>query len=194
MLILSTQTVRHVYVRGLEPTGSVLDKYDPPVSGDIKKAASLEELVRLYDDAHKNVEVANSQNEDPTTISARKQEKEPYKSETLLREAINDWERKSKEIFELRYFWCSGLVFLIVGFLCYAKASSWLGLTLIIAGFSEMLWATSPSFRFAGPNTEFDRLLTSKIIFSLLSLALLLAMGYFIRAIDHGRATEIKSS
>jgi hypothetical protein len=51
-LILSTQTVRHVYVRCLEPTGSVLDRYEPRVSTDIKKASSLDELVRLYDEAY----------------------------------------------------------------------------------------------------------------------------------------------
>ena len=91
-------------------------------------------------------------------------------------------------MFELRYFWFSGLAFLIIGVFCYKRGSPWLGLTLLIAGFSEMIWATSPSFR-GGTQTEFDRLLTNKIIFSSLSLVLLLAIGYGSRRIEIKRAT-----
>lgn len=91
-------------------------------------------------------------------------------------------------MFELRYFWFSGLAFLIIGLFCYERGSPWLGLTLLIAGFSEMLWATSPSFR-GSPQTEFDRLLTNKIIFSSISLVLLLAIGYAARRIETKRAT-----
>jgi hypothetical protein len=190
-LILSTQTVRHVYVRYLEPTRSVLDSYEPPVTADIKKANSLDELVKLYDEAYNKVKAADAQPKDPTTVSA-KIEEEPYKSERLLKEAIRDWESKTKEVFELRYFWLSGAAFLIIGFLCYKKVFPWLGLTLLIAGFSEMIWATSPSFR-GGSQTEFDRLLTNKIIFSSISLVLLLATGYAIRRTER-KASEPKKT
>lgn len=182
-LILSTQTVRHIYVRCLEPTGSVLDRYEPPAAADIKKATSLDELLKLYDEAQNKVKAADENPKDPTNVSALKSEEEPYKSESLLMAAIRDWESKTKEIFELRYFWFSGLVFLIIGFLGYRKGLPWLGLTLLIAGFSEMIWATSPSFR-GGPQPEFDRLLTNKIIFSLVSLVLLLGIGFAVRRIE----------
>jgi hypothetical protein len=187
-LILSTQTVRHLYVRYLEPTGSVLDKYQPPVTADIKKAGSLDELAKLYDEAHTKVEAADAEPKDPATVSARKSEEEPYKSERLLREAIQDWESKSKEVFELRYFWMSGVAFLIVGFICYWKRLTWLGLTLAIAAFAEMIWATSPSFR-GTPQSEFARLLTNKIVFSLASLILLLITGYVVRRRERRRAS-----
>ncbi len=190
-LVLFTQTVRHLYVRYLEPTGSVLDRYEPPVTADIKKANSLDELIRLYEEAHNKVKAADAESKDqpndPTIVSARIEE-EPYKSERLLSEGIRDWESKSKEVFELRYFWISGLAFLGIGLLCYRKGSPLLGLTLLIAGFSEMIWATSPSFR-GGPETEFDRLLTNKIIFSSISLVLLLVIGYAVRRLEIKRAT-----
>lgn len=57
-LVLFTQTVRHLYVRYLEPTGSVLDRYEPPVTADIKKANSLDELIRLYDEACLNYAIS----------------------------------------------------------------------------------------------------------------------------------------
>ena len=190
-LVLFTQTVRHLYVRYLEPTGSVLDRYEPPVTADIKKANSLDELIRLYDEAYNKVKAAEAESKDqpkdPTVMSGRIED-EPYKSERLLKEGIRDWESKSKEVFELRYFWFSGLAFLIIGLFCYERVSPWLGLTLLIAGFAEMIWATSPSFR-GGPQTEFDRLLTNKIIFSSISLVLLLAIGYASRRIEIKRAT-----
>jgi hypothetical protein len=203
-LILSTQAVRHIYVRCLEPTGSVLDRYEPTVTADIKKATSLDELVKLYDEAHNKVKAADEESKDPANVSASKSEdepyvsalkseKEPYKSESLLKEAIHDWESKTKEVFELRYFWFSGVAFLIIGFLCYRKDLPWLGLTLLIAGFSEMIWATSPSFR-GTPQSEFDRLLTNKIIFSLISLVLLLGIGFAVRRIELKRERSATSA
>jgi len=194
-LVLSTQAVRHIYVRCLEPTGSVLDRYEPPVTADIKRAASIDELLKMYDEAHNKVKAADDKLEDPNNssaeksdegpyvVSARKSEEEPYKSESLLEAAIHDWESKSKEVFELRYFWFSGVAFLTIGIICFWKNLSWIGLTLLIAGFSEMIWATSPSFR-GTPQSEFDRLLTNKIIFSLISLILLLGIGFAVRKME----------
>ena len=206
-LILSTQTLRHVYVRSLEPTGSVLDKYQSQASEDIKRADSLDELVKLYDEAHKKVEAAdaetearkarqpnnaeryNDANDADDETEERKSEREPYKSQKLLKEAILDWERKSNEVFELRFFWFSGLGFLIVGFLCYTRMFPWLGLSLMIAAFSEMLWATCPSFRGLS-GKEFDRLLTNKAIFSFISLILLFVLGYVVRKIEVKKESE----
>jgi hypothetical protein len=193
LLVLSTQTVRHIYVRWLEPTGSVLDRFEPPVTEDIKKADSLDQLIPLYEEAHQKAEAARAsaeKSEDPTVISASHSETEPYKSENLLKEAIRDWESKSKELYELRYFWLSGLAFLFLGIICYRKVHPWLGLTLLIAGFSEMIWATSPSFR-GGTYKEFDRLLTNKIIFSLISLALLLIIGWLIKEMKYDREKTV---
>jgi hypothetical protein len=193
-LILSTQAVRHIYVRCLEPTGSVLDKYGPPESADIKKVTSLDELVKLYDEAHNKKKAADQEPKDATSVSARKSEEEPwYTSELSLREIIRDWESKSKEVFELRYFWFSGVAFLIVGFLCYRTGIAWLGITLLIAGFSEMIWATSPSFR-GTPQSEFDRLLTNKIVFSFISLLLLLVIGFAVRRIEIRRNRSAESA
>jgi len=96
-----------------------------------------------------------------------------------LREAINDWEARSKEIGALRFYWFIGLGFLVGGFLLYRKLNRWLGLTLLIAGFSEFIYWTSPTF-FGGPR-EFDRLLVNKFCFSLASLVLLITVIWSLR-------------
>lgn len=98
---------------------------------------------------------------------------------TRLREAINDWEARSKEIGALRFYWFIGLGFLVGGFLLYRKLNRWLGLTLLIAGFSEFIYWTSPTF-FGGPR-EFDRLLVNKFCFSLASLVLLITVIWSLR-------------
>ena len=54
--ILVPQTVRNVYVRWFEPRESVLDKYKEPMKGRIQAAASLDELVEMYEKAHKKGE------------------------------------------------------------------------------------------------------------------------------------------
>ena len=185
LLALLPQTVRHLYVRWLEPTNSALDKYEPPVKEGIKKAGSLEELVIQYDEARKKADEARkktseaeSRDVDSMTIYLPDQETE------ILKTAIQEWETKSKEIFEMRVFWSCGLVLLLLGLLCYRQQYLWLGLTLITTGLSEMIWWTSPSFRWGGGSREFDKLLTNKIFFSLASIILLLITGYIIERLN----------
>ena len=49
VLTLSVQSVRHFYIKYIETTASVLDKYDEKdVEEEIEKADSLDELVAKY--------------------------------------------------------------------------------------------------------------------------------------------------
>lgn len=180
-LALASQTVRHAYMLWLEPRGSVLDKYDQPVKGQIAAAASLDELLRRYDPVHKQADAAKQERlktrEEPSFMEQT--EKEPYKSEKMLREAITQWEERSKEVRALRFYWLIGLVFLVLGLLTYSKRNRWFGLTLVIAGFSEFIYWTSPTF--LGSTSEFDRLLANKLALSAVSLILLIAVIWFLR-------------
>ena len=176
-LILAPQTVRHVHVLWFEPRGSVLDKYDQPLKDKIAGAASIDELLRRYDEVRKEVDLAKQ--EQAKTGKAlsdnEKAELEPYKSENMLREAITTWEDESKQIRELRFFWFAGLGFFVLGSLTYKRLSRWSGLALLIAGFSEMIYWTSPDFVMSHTR-EFDRLLVNKLAFSAVSLVLLIAV------------------
>lgn len=173
MLILVTQTVRHGYLKWFEKRSSVLDKYDTSTCKKIKEAKTLKELLQEHDAAHKKVEIYEQDKNNPVVPENKKQYKEPYKTQEELRNAIENWESKSKEIYELRFFWSSGLLILAIGLLFYKKINNWLGISLIIVGFVEMIWWTSPSFNFGGAYPEFDRLLVNKLLLSIITLALL---------------------
>ena len=173
LLALLTQTVRHLYVRWVEPTSSVLDKYESPLKEEFKNANSLDDLVKQYDEARKKTPGAESQ---------------AVLSETeSLREAIRGWEYSTKEIFGLRFFWGCGLVLLLLGLLWYKQQYLWLGLTLITTGIAEMIWWTSPAFRWGGNSREFDKLLTNKIAFSLMSIVLLIITGHLVERLNSMR-------
>ncbi|HEV7675343.1 MAG TPA: hypothetical protein VGQ12_12500 [Candidatus Angelobacter sp.] len=176
-LILASQTIRHAYVRWIEPRTSVLDKFDNPLQDEIQNAASLDALMRRYDPVRKQVDEAKQELSKAGKQLTYGEERnlEPYKSEHELHEAIIEWEKKSKEIHELRFFWLVGFVLFAVGLVIYKKLNRWFGLTLLMAAFVEFIYWTSPTF--LGVNTrEFDRLLGNKLAFSAISLVLLVAV------------------
>jgi hypothetical protein len=173
-LFLVLQTVRHAYVLWLEPRNSVLDKYDQPLRDEIAAARSVDELVARYDPIRKEVDrvKADQRAADPKGAFQEDQDTEPFRSEASLREAIQSWEERAKEIHSLRFYWLVGVVLVVLGAASYLRINPWLGMTLLIAGFSEIIYWTSPTFLGAVTN-EFDRLLVNKLVLSVVSLVLL---------------------
>lgn len=186
ILVLSTQFVRHLYVRYLEPRGSVLDKYEQTETKKaIKTAVSLDELLSRYDTAKKRVDELDEQRKkaelnmskdkrDVFRDQFREKHKEDYERKSDLKEAITEWENRSKEIFELRMFWLFGFVFFLTGAILFVKGYDWLGMAFIVPGIIEMIWWTSPSFRLSGSPIEFERLLMNKVLFTAATLVLVI--------------------
>lgn len=172
-LVLTTQTVRHAYLLWFEPRDSALDKYDRPLKGEISSARSLDELLQRYESVRTQVDQAKQKRreagERPLLLDT---EAEPFRSELQLREAIQDWETKAKEVHAVRFYWSMGFLLFAVGVVMYRRANRWLGLTLQIVAFAEFIYWTSPTFIGAG-GREVDRLLAYKLGLSILSLALL---------------------
>ena len=173
-LFLVVQTVRHAYVLWLEPRNSVLDKYDQPLRDEIAAARSVDELVARYDPIRKEVDriKAGQRAVDPTATFQEDKDTEPFRSEASLREAIQSWEERAKEIQSLRFYWFIGVVLTVLGAASYLRVNPWVGMTLLIAGFSEIIYWTSPTF-LDWVTKEFDRLLVNKLVLSVVSLALL---------------------
>ena len=174
LVILTAQTVRHAYLLWVEPRGSVLDKYDQPLKADIAAAGSLDELLQRYDRARKEVDQARASGatDESPSFTPNNLLKEPYRSERVLRDAITDWEAKTKEVLGLRFYCAVGFLLSLAGLIIYRKLSRWYGLALVITAFCEVIYWTSPTF--LGPAThEFDRLLVNKLFLSILSLGLL---------------------
>jgi hypothetical protein len=177
-VVLLVQTVRHSYMLWIEPRSSVLDKYERSLNEEIAGAASLDELVRRFDAAHKEAERVRAERR-----AAGKGEtfeysgEEPFKTERSLKEAISDWERKENEVRSLRFYSSIGFLLIVLGVTCYLKANRWLGITLLMVAFAEAVYWTSPTF--TGPTMrETDRLLLNKLGFS---LAFLVALGLVVR-------------
>jgi hypothetical protein len=185
-LFLIGQPVRHAYVLWLEPRDSVLDKYDQPLKAEIAAARSVEELVGRYDPVRKEVDRVKAERRaaDPKVSFEDVQDTEPFRSEGSLRQAIQSWEERAQEIHSLRFYCGVGLALVLLGLTSYLRFNPWLGMTLLIVGFSELIYWTSPSF--ISPTIEFDRLLVNKLVLSVVSLAVSAAtirlLGAFSRA------------
>ena len=61
----------------------------------------------------------------------------------------------------------------------FALKSDWLGMSLAIPGFAEILWWSSPSFSMGGAQHEYTLLLVNKIAITLIGLVLLY-LGWFL--------------
>lgn len=256
--ILVPQTVRNAYVRWFEPRESVLDKYKQPMKGRIQAATSLDELVAMYEKAHKKGEAWRKKQKnkspslpgysspsfdyerpsspggsttyapvftgpathtpatvtytpapaatapnptppvlvEPATPTLESDEGDPgwdpyttppavpaasypncvptTPAEMGLEQAIQEWEARSNGIYQLRFYWCFGLLLVVAG-VVVRKFSPWAGLILCIIGFSEMIFWTTPSYIGWGTR-EADKFFENQLVFSLLTLLLLIVV------------------
>jgi hypothetical protein len=202
VLELTTQSIRHVYVYILEPRTSVLDKFEQSeTTKTIQKALSLEELVAQYEPAKKRVDELDKQRQEAEAGKSKderdvfrdkfaEQHKEEYSRQSELKGAICEWEKRSKEISELRVLWSFGLALFVIGASLWVRRQRWLGLSFIIPGVVEMIWWTSPSLSSGGCPVEFDRLLINKIIFTLLTLALVIVAWFVDDKMENARSSH----
>jgi hypothetical protein len=182
LLIVAAQTFRHVYVRWVEPRDSVLDQFREKTEQEIAASKTLEELAALYSDAKKLVQAEDAKHAEDTDSEAdyRRRQREPYTSEELLRGAITERESHERLLQETHFFWWVGFGCALLGFIAYFHVHPWFGVSLMVVGMCEIIWATCPSFRSFGAAQEFDRLLTAKVVYSALSVALVLIAWRFI--------------
>jgi len=176
LVTLASQTFRHAYVRWLEPRTSVLDKYGTQTEQQILAAKSLQELVALYDAARtkmKDYEKAHPGVSGEPSFQPSSEYVKLTRDEESLKNAINEWEQKSKDVHELWHFWIAGMVAFLIGSFASLRGDRWVGIALLILAFSEMVYATSPTFRSMGAQPEVDHLLVLKFILSVVSLILL---------------------
>ena len=190
MLVLLTQAARHVYVQYLEPRTSVLDKFEKTEAKKIiQSAMAISDLLVKYEPARKRVDQLDEKMKQELPEKTRDEyymleqkwkedHKEEYELEEELKVAIQDWEERSKEILELRVFWLFGFLFFLAGIFMIKKGLDWFGVAFIVPGIVEMIWWTSPSFRFAGSPLEFDRLLNNKLAFTVVTLIILIVAWY----------------
>ncbi len=176
-VFIAVHSVRLIYMVWLEPTGSVLDKYDDQIETQVKKAKSLEELTALYDDAHRAVQAYEADDTNPTLEYHEERNTEPYKSEILLKDSIQKWEIQSRKIYQMRVYWALGSLFLVIGVVLFKRVSQWLGVSALVVAFSEMIYWSSPPY-FSGGLLEYQRLINNKLFFAFLTFLLLVSAGF----------------
>jgi hypothetical protein len=174
-VILSTQSFRHIYVKWIEPRSSVLDPFREPADTAAASATSLDQLVARYQQARAAVQDYETKG-NPEVMRHERSETEPYATEMALQNRIEEWEAQSRQIFQLRFFWTIGLLATVLGIWCHQRLNAWLGMAAIIGGFTEMAYWTSPLRRSFGAAMEFERLLSNKLVLSLLAWGLLVAL------------------
>ena len=190
-LVLMIFTIRNVFVRYLMPMESVLDKYDRPIRNEIRQAKSLDELATRYETVKREIDAQEKGKSSEEIKKIREQNKNLYDDQSRIRSAIVDWEFKSLKIYEMRFYWGIGVICLIVGLLCYFKWSRWLGLSLIVLGFCEMIYWSSPTF--FGGSWEAARLITQKIILSTVCLGLLFLVAILLGVFRNGDRSAASS-
>jgi hypothetical protein len=176
MVVIATQTFRHVYVKWIEPKGSVLDEFRDPVEGDLAASRSLAELKEMYRTADAAVKRFEKDASLEDIERSQRTQREVYRHRDEIRSAIERWEDQGRRVFQLWFYWGCGLAGILLGLLAYARVNRWLGMVGIITGFVEMAVWTSPLWRAWGPQQEFERLLTWKLVLSFVSMALLVGL------------------
>src|SRR5262249_42877731 len=141
---------------------------------------SLDKLVDEYKSAREKVEEwkkgKSRQEIDEAENIYRRSEEEPHKTARLYHDAIERWENNQRQLRQLHFFWWCGLACLVAGIFCWHRVHPWLGTAFFIIAFGEMIYWTSPEFRVWSDSGEFSRLVSWKLIYSIVALTLLLAM------------------
>jgi hypothetical protein len=181
MLIISTQTMKHIYVKWIEPRTSVLDNFRDTTETAIASSQNIKELETLYAEAYHKVNEYEADKANPVIETRMRRNVEPYKSQTSIRQAIVTLEMRQKRIFEIKFFWACGLISVIAGALIYGRVNRWLGMSAVLIGFTEMIVWTSPLWRGYGLTVSlFERLLNYKLLLSLTSWLLLITFWLLI--------------
>jgi len=184
MLTSTTQTFKHIYVKWVEPTNSVLDEFKNEVESDISNAKNLDELVILYQAAQANVKTYEANSENPVIEYRNKSDTEPYESELKIKKEIENREFDKNQLYKLWFYWSCCMITLIVGNFTFKNINNWLGLSGIIVGFTEMLSWTSPLFHTRLLSQQFEYLLNYKLVFSIITWLLLITIWLFIEKRD----------
>jgi len=190
-LFIDIYTTRHIYHLWLAPTSSVLDEFRGPTENAIETANQLADLLKKYRPAREGVRKLEDQNRGKSPETWRFEDQEPFKSETTLRQAIEEWERKQNDLFEMKVYWAFGLLGVVLGFVIHRRASRWLGLALLVTGFAEMIWWCSPAW-FSQPTAETQRLLANKLVLSVATMVVFMVVARLLGLLrNEERETEL---
>jgi len=171
ILSLSAQIIHYSYKRFNLPGTSLLNK---KIDNEIVKIKSLDELHKKYQTPKKAIQDFEKTKSPAELKRLNKYQNPIYKTKHALHTAIQTWESNSKKHTKMLFYWFAGLLFFIIGAAIYYYKKLWLGLGFIVAGVSEMIWWSSPSFSYTGSTSRLASLLTTQMALTIVSLIIVI--------------------
>lgn len=166
---LSAQTLHFSYKKYVRHTGSVMDT---AADKRIRKAATLDELKKEYDKVQ--AEIKELEKNKSRTELRYYYSKHPYSTRNKLNYAIRNWEMSKEQLRKLYFHWTGGLLLFLLGAVLYWRKQAWQGMAFVSAGVMEMVWWSSPTFTTRGALAGYADTLDTKLILTLVTLALIL--------------------
>ncbi|MBT8082550.1 MAG: hypothetical protein KJP08_01005 [Gammaproteobacteria bacterium] len=188
--VLSTQAIRHVhlYATGYEePLSVTAPGFPAEARMRIRMEESTDELMAEYEDTRRQIGELTKQDPSMQPYALNQENPELYARHSALAMELNERQRITSEIRDLWIFSIAGLVLLGSGARLYTSGHEWVGMSLIVPGFLELTWWSSPSFTLGGAVQEFDVLLINKIVLTIVSIALLYLFWSAARRRDKAR-------
>ena len=179
--IFSTQAIRHVhnYAFGYdEPViASVEQNYG--MQQAIRQEGSVEELLAEYEDIQKQIRELSDANPAMAIYARQQAHPELYARSNALRKELTQRQNMSLELRDIWIYSGAGYILIALGSVLYLRGHNWVGMSLVLPGFTELAWWSAPSFTIGGAVQEYELLLTNKIILTMIAIALIYTVWFF---------------
>ena len=173
--ILSVQAIRHVHLYAYGFEESILAPYEEffSMKKEIRTEASTDELLAEYEASKETIK--QLRDSDPTkNLRQMKQENaELFARSDALAKELRQREARARQLRDIWLFSIAGYVLIGLGSLMYARGYDWVGISLILPGFQELVWWSAPSFSVGGAVQEYHLLLVNKIILTVIAFVLI---------------------
>ena len=173
--ILSVQAIRHVHLYAYGFEESILASYQEffGMKKEIQLEASTDELLAEYEASTEKIK--QLRDSDPTKMirQMRQENAELFARSDALGKELRQREARARELRDIWLFSIAGYVLIGLGSLLYARGYDWVGMSLILPGFLELVWWSAPSFSVGGALQEYDLLLVNKIILTVIAFVLI---------------------
>mgnify|MGYP001817405426 CR=1 FL=1 len=144
--VLTTQAIRHVhlYVIGYEEPYAVTAQGFPQEQARLEE--STDDLMAELEDTRRQIDELKKEDPSKQPYVLQQEHPELFARNSALAMELNERQRINSEIRDLWIFSVAGLILLASGARLYAVGREWAGMSLIVPGFLELRWWSSPSF------------------------------------------------
>ena len=173
--MLSTQAVRHVhqYIFGYEESIIASVEEFSEMKKEIRLEASTDDLLAEYEASQKEMRQLRESDTTKEQFQLRQENAELFARSNALRKELQERESMAKQLRDIWIFSIAGFILIGLGSLIYSRGYSWIAMSLILPGFLELIYWSSPSFSLGGASQEYELLLVNKIILTIIAFVLL---------------------